>query len=115
MQPRSKSLADWPLVAMALTLSAAGVAMVFSAGETDVPTFVHGIWRTQLTWLVLGVAIAYGITRLSVRAVEWAALPVYLASALVLLVLVFIGQGAGTAAGTKSWLAIGGVRLGQPS
>jgi rod shape determining protein RodA len=32
-----------------------------------------------------------------------------------LLLLIFIGTGAGTAASTKSWLAIGGVRLGQPS
>jgi rod shape determining protein RodA len=114
-RPQTTPLADWPLVAMALVLAAAGVAMVYSAGETDVPTFVHGIWKTQLTWLALGVSIAYGITRLSVRAVEWAALPIFLASTFVLLLLIFIGQGAGTAAGTKSWLAIGGVRLGQPS
>jgi rod shape determining protein RodA len=112
---RPTALADWPLVAMALVLAAAGVAMVYSAGQTDVPTFVHGIWRSQVMWVGLGLGIAFGITRLSVRAIEWAALPVYLASTLVLLILIFIGQGAGTAASTKSWLAIGGVRLGQPS
>jgi len=34
----------------------------------------------------------------------------------VLLVLtLFIGTGAGTAAGSKSWLAIGGHRFGQPA
>jgi len=33
----------------------------------------------------------------------------------VLLLLLFIGRGAGTAAGTKSWIAIGDMRLGQPS
>lgn len=106
---------DWPLVAFAAVLSACGIAMVYSAGETDVPTFVEGLWRTQTLWFVLGITVAYGITRLSVRALEWAALPVYLATTIVLLLLLFIGEGAGTAASTKSWLAIGGVRLGQPS
>jgi rod shape determining protein RodA len=33
----------------------------------------------------------------------------------VLLLLVFIGKGAGTAESTKSWLSIGGFRLGQPA
>jgi rod shape determining protein RodA len=89
--------------------------MVYSAGETDVPTFVEGLWRTQTVWFFLGLAVAYGITRLSVRWLEWGAVPVYLAVTFVLFLLLFIGQGAGTAAGTKSWLAIGGVRLGQPS
>lgn len=115
MRSRRESTFDWPLVAMAALLSACGVAMVYSAGETDVPTFVGGLWRMQTAWFALGLGVAYGISRLSVRAIEWAALPVYLASTLVLFLLLFIGEGAGTAAGTKSWLAIGGVRLGQPS
>ncbi len=115
MNPRSAVPSDWPLVALAATLSAAGIAMVYSAGETDVPTFVEGLWRTQTLWFVLGLAVAYGITRLSVRWLEWGAVPLYLAVTFVLFLLLFIGQGAGTAAGTKSWLAIGGVRLGQPS
>ena len=32
-----------------------------------------------------------------------------------LVLLLFVGKGAGTAASTKSWLAIGGFRIGQPS
>ncbi|MDH5234850.1 MAG: rod shape-determining protein RodA, partial [Gemmatimonadota bacterium] len=84
-------------------------------GQTDVPTFVAGIWRNQLTWFALGVVVAYGISRTSVRLLEWSAVPLYLGACVLLLALLFIGQGAGTAASTKSWLAIGGVRLGQPS
>jgi len=112
--PRSLR-ADWPLVALAVTLSLYGIAMVYSAGQTDVPSFVEGIWRSQLTWFALGVVIAAAITRTSVRLLEWSALPVYLGACLLLVALLFIGQGAGTAASTKSWLAIGGVRIGQPS
>lgn len=114
MTPRSLR-ADWPLVALAVTLSLYGIAMVYSAGQTDVPSFVEGIWRSQLTWFALGVVIAAAITRTSVRLLEWSALPVYLGACLLLVALLFIGQGAGTAASTKSWLAIGGVRIGQPS
>ena len=107
--------ADWPLPVLAFALTAFGIAMVYSAGETDLPTFVQGIWRTQVMWFVLGLAAAYAITRTSVRLLEWASVWAYLGSCALLLLLIFIGTGAGTAASTKSWLAIGGVRLGQPS
>lgn len=106
---------EWPLVALALALTGFGTLMVYSAGQTDVPSFVEGLWRTQLMWAVLGIGTAYVTTRTSVRFLEWASLPLYLGATVLLVVLVFFGQGAGTAASTKSWLAIGGVRLGQPS
>lgn len=106
---------DWPLPALAFLLTAFGIAMVYSAGQTDVPSFVEGIWRTQLMWFVLGAGVAYIISRTSVRLLEWGSVWVYLGACAMLLLLLFIGQGAGTAASTKSWLAIGGVRLGQPS
>ncbi len=107
--------ADWPLVALAFTLTAFGIAMVYSAGQTDVPGFVANIWKTQVVWFLLGLGMAYTITRTSVRLLEWGALPIYLGACAMLIVLLFAGSGAGTAASTKSWLSIGGVRLGQPS
>lgn len=106
---------EWPLVALALALTGFGTLMVYSAGQTDVPSFVEGLWRTQLMWALLGIGTAYLTTRTSVRFLEWASLPMYLGATFLLVVLIFFGQGAGTAASTKSWLAIGGVRLGQPS
>lgn len=106
---------EWPLVALAAALTAFGVAMVYSAGQTDVPSFVAGIWRTQVVWAVLGIGGAWVVSRFSVRGLEFVSLPAYLGAVFLLLLLIFIGQGAGTAASTKSWLAIGGVRLGQPS
>jgi rod shape determining protein RodA len=112
---RGQLVADYPLVLLALALSTFGVAMVFSAGQTDVPTFVTGLWRAQLMWLALGLCAAYFASRASVRLLDWMTTPAYAFSCFILLVLVFVGKGAGTAASTKSWLAIGGVRLGQPS
>ena len=107
--------ADRPLALVALLLTAFGLSMVYSAGQTDVPTFVEGLWRIQLAWVVLGVMAGYVITRLSSRLLEAVSVPAYVAACAVLLLLIFIGKGAGTAASTKSWLAVGGVRLGQPS
>jgi rod shape determining protein RodA len=106
---------EWPLVALALALTGIGALMVYSAGQTDVPNFVVNLWKTQLVWALLGIGGAYAMTRTSVRFLEWASVPIYLGAAFLLLLLIFIGQGAGTAASTKSWLAVGGVRLGQPS
>ncbi|MFZ9898067.1 MAG: rod shape-determining protein RodA [Gemmatimonadaceae bacterium] len=107
--------ADRPLALVALLLTAFGLSMVYSAGQTDVPTFVEGLWRIQLAWVVLGVMAGYVITRLSSRLLEAVSVPGYVAACALLLLLIFIGKGAGTAASTKSWLAVGGVRLGQPS
>jgi rod shape determining protein RodA len=39
----------------------------------------------------------------------------YFVTIVMLVLLLFIGKGAGTAAISKAWLAIGGVRIGQPS
>lgn len=108
-------VADYPLVLLALLLSCFGIAMVYSAGQTDVPTKVTELWRHQALWLGVGVVAAYFASRASVRLLDWLTTPAYVGSCVVLLLLLFVGRGAGTAAGTKSWIAIGDTRLGQPS
>ena len=107
---------DWPLVIVALLLSLYGIAIVYSAGQTDIVTSVGRVWRSQMIWFFLAVAAAYGASRCSVRLIEWLTWPAYWLSLLMLVLLVAgLGTGAGTAASTKSWLAIGGIRIGQPS
>lgn len=107
--------ADRPLVAVVLALAAFGLATLYSAGQTDVPSIVTTIWQRQLVWLGLGVVCVFAMARLSPRMLEWVTPYAYgVAIALLLLTLV-IGTGAGTAAGTRSWLAIGGHRVGQPA
>jgi len=108
-------VADYPLVITALLLSLYGVAMVYSAGQTDTPTAVAHAYRSQALWLLFGLLSAYGISRSSVRFVEWVTLPAYILSTVLLAATLVVGNGAGTAASTKSWLAIGSVRIGQPS
>jgi len=46
---------------------------------------------------------------------EWATPFVYGVAVFFLALTLLFGTGAGTAAGTKSWIAIGGLRLGQPA
>ncbi|MEP6992018.1 MAG: FtsW/RodA/SpoVE family cell cycle protein, partial [bacterium] len=106
---------DWPLVAVALLLSLYGISIVYSAGQTDVVTAVAKLWRSQLVWFCLSLAAAYGVSRFSVRMLDWLTWPAYGVTIAMLMLLLVIGKGAGTAASSKSWLAIGGFRIGQPS
>jgi rod shape determining protein RodA len=106
---------DWPLVITALLLSAYGISIVYSAGQTDVLTGVARLWRSQIIWFLLAISGAYVVSRCSVRLLDWMTWPAYFLTLAMLLLLLFIGKGAGTAASTKSWLAIGGFRIGQPA
>lgn len=111
-----KSLADSPLVIIALLLTAFGIATVYSAGQTDVPVqHVAVAWQRQLVWFAIALVAFWVATRASVRLLEWLTWPAYLFGILLLLVTLVIGEGAGTAQSMKGWLSIGGIRLGQPS
>jgi rod shape determining protein RodA len=103
------------LLLTAAGLMAMGLAVLYSAGQTDVPTAAARLWERQLTFLGVGVVAGAVVSRISPRLLEWAT-PALYAFAMILLVLTLVvGTGAGTASGSKSWLALGGVRIGQPS
>ncbi len=106
---------DKSLVIAVTLLALYGLATVYSAGQTDVPTFVATIWKRQLLFLVIGLIVGGLTFRTSPRMLEWATPWAYGITLFLLLLTLAIGTGAGTAAGTKSWIAIGHVRLGQPS
>jgi len=107
--------ADPVLIGTALALSLYGVAMVYSAGQTDVLGAAANAWRLQLQWVVLGIIAAFVVSRGTMRFIEWVATPLYLISILTLLLMLRFGGGAGTAASSHAWLVIAGHRLGQPS
>ena len=100
---------------MVLALAAYGLATLYSAGQTDVPTFVTTIWEKQVIWLAVGTVAAVLMYRLSPRLLEWATPYVYGVGIFVLLLTLMAGTGAGTAASERSWITIGGLRLGQPA
>ena len=92
-----------------------GLATLYSAGQTEVPTFVATIWHRQLVWLALGAVIVFLMFRTSPRMLEWATPFVYAIAVFLLVVTLLFGTGAGTAAGSKSWITVGPLRLGQPA
>ena len=106
---------DKPLVGAVLALAAFGLATLYSAGQTEVPTFVEGIWHRQLIWLALGAVAVFLMFRTSPRMLEWATPYVYGIAVFLLALTLLFGTGAGTAAGSKSWIALGSLRLGQPA
>ena len=106
---------DKPVVIAVVALALYGLATLYSAGQTDIPTFVETIWHRQLLWLGLGLIIVVLTFRTSPRLVEWATPFVYGIALFLLVLTLLVGSGAGTAAGSKSWLAIGGHRFGQPA
>jgi rod shape determining protein RodA len=101
------------LVTVAIVLP--GLAVLFSAGQTDFPTIAATIWKRQVVWLILGIVAAALSFRMSSRVLEWLTPYVYGAAIVLLVATLFFGTGAGTAAGTKSWLAVGHLRIGQPA
>jgi rod shape determining protein RodA len=103
------------LVLTVFLLSLFGVAMIYSAGVLNEPSPVtEDIWQRQLIWFVLGLVTFTGVSRIPPRWFEWAALPTYVLGVFLLMATLVVGTGAGTAAGVKSFLALGGFRF-QPA
>jgi rod shape determining protein RodA len=98
-----------------MLLVAMGLAVLYSAGQTDVPTAATRLWERQLVFLAVGVTAGVVVFRISPRILEWATPVLYGAGVGLLVLTLLVGAGAGTAAGSRSWLAVGGVRIGQPS
>ena len=62
-----------------------------------------------------GAIAAFLMFGLSPRLLEWATPYAYAIAVLVLLLTLAVGTGGGTAASSKSWITLGGLRLGQPA
>jgi len=106
---------DSRLLVAAALLVAVGLAVLYSAGQTDVPSAAERLWERQLVFLALGVVGAALAYRVSPQLLEWSTPLLYGIGIALLAAVLLVGTGAGTAAGTRSWLAVGGVRLGQPT
>lgn len=103
-------LGDPGLVGAAFLLSVIGVAMIWSAGQLDVPSIATGIWRRQALWLAIAAVGFFVVSRVPLRWVESLSLLVYLLSIALLILVLIVGSGPGT----SSWLRLGGFSL-QPA
>jgi rod shape determining protein RodA len=106
---------DRNLVLASLGLMLFGLATLYSAGQTDVPTRAAGVWHRQFIWLGVGIIACGVIYNISLRVLEWLAPALYAFSILLLALVLIVGTGAGTAESSHSWLSIGGHQIGQPS
>ena len=105
---------DRPLLVIVGLLLAFGILMVYSAGQTDVRTPANGAWIRQLVWAGIALLAGTVVFKINFRILEWLSPGIYALGLALLVLVLLVGTGAGSAAGSKSWLAVGGVRLGQP-
>jgi len=106
---------DRQLVLVTFGLILFGLATLYSAGQTDVPTRAAGAWERQIMWVGVGIVAAWIVFHLSLRVLEWVAPALYVCSLLLLGIVLLVGTGAGTAESSHSWLSVGGHQIGQPS
>ena len=106
---------DARLVAAILGLSLFGIAMIYSAGQVHVPNPVTlDAWVRQARWFVLALIGFSVISRIPLRWIEWAAIPSYVVSVVLLGLTLIFGEGRGTAAGVRSFLNLGFISF-QPA
>jgi rod shape determining protein RodA len=99
---------DPALLVLVVGLTLFGVAMIYSAGQVDVPdTATAGAWKRQLMWLGVSVVALAVVLRVEMKWFEWAAVPAYVVGVGALLLTLAFGTGHGTATGVRSWLQIG--------
>ncbi len=109
------SALDRQLAVASLALVFFGLLTLYSAGQTDVPTRAVGVWWRQFVWFGAGIVVAWMAYMVSPRILEWAAPALYAVGVVLLVIVLAVGTGAGTAESSHSWLAIGKVRIGQPA
>src|SRR5438552_15652220 len=87
---------DRPLTAVVIALAGYGLAALYSAGQTDVPTFVTTIWHKQLIPLGVGLVAMLLMYPTSPRPLEWATPYAYGITIPLLLIMLSAGTRAGT-------------------
>ncbi len=101
---------DPRFVAAALALTLFGIAMIYSAGLTEIPTPVSNAWKRQSVWLIISIVAFSVASRVPLRWLEWATPWIYGLSLVLLLAVLVVGSGPGT----RSWLKFAGLSV-QPA
>ena len=103
------------LVLTVFALSVFGAAMIYSAGQLEVPDpAASTAWEKQVIWLGISLVVLFIVMRIPVRWLEWFAAPAYFIGLAALAATLVIGTGGGTAASMKGWIRVGGFAV-QPS
>lgn len=106
---RIPGVGDPTLLALILFMTGLGIAMIYSAGQVDVPSLATGIWVRQLYSFAVAIVALAVTSRFSLRFLEWLAPWAYGISVLLLVLVFVVGTGP-----NGSWLELGPGRL-QPA
>lgn len=106
----ARVLGDGVILWLAIGLALFGVAMIYSAGELEVPSQVTGIWRKQALWLGISLPVFALMLRVEIRWLEWVTPLAYALAMLGLIMVLVVGSGAGP----RSWIRLGAIGF-QPS
>ncbi|MEM7416362.1 MAG: FtsW/RodA/SpoVE family cell cycle protein [Gemmatimonadota bacterium] len=99
---------DSQLVLWIVGLTLFGLAMIYSAGQVNVPNVVTEFaWFRQARWFVIALVAFTVLSRIPLRWIEWAAVPSYVVSVVLLALTLVIGEGRGTAQGVRSFINLG--------
>ncbi|MDT8435143.1 MAG: rod shape-determining protein RodA [Gemmatimonadota bacterium] len=101
---------DVRLLVAVLGLALFGIAMIYSAGLTDMPSAVSTAWRRQAMWLGISLVAFAVVSRIPLRWLEWVTPYVYAVSLVLLVAVLLVGSGPGT----DNWLKFGGFSF-QPA
>jgi len=96
--------------AAAIALSLFGIAMIYSAGLTEIRTPVAAAWKRQSVWLFLSLIVFAIASRVPLRWLEWATPWIYGIAISLLVAVLIVGSGPGT----RSWLKFAGFSF-QPA
>ena len=100
---------NWLIVAISMLLCFFGVIAVYSATYFRTSEY----WEKQIMWVLVSVAVFFGVSLLHYRWAKIAAVPLYgLSIVLVALTYTPLGQEHG---GAKCWLRLPGIGTFQPS
>jgi cell division protein FtsW len=114
--PPRRPAADGSLLAVTLILTLVGLVMVFSASAVVAGSRFHDsiyFLKRQSAWLIFGVMLLYGVSRLDYAVWRKLALPL-LGLTLVLLAMVLLPSFGSVSKGARRWLRVGPVSI-QPA
>lgn len=103
-------IGDQAILALVLAVAIFGVAMIFSAGELDIPSSVTGLWRKQAIWLAISLVAFALVLRIEIRWLDWLTPIIYVLAIVGLIFVLVVGGGEGP----RSWVRFGSIGF-QPA
>lgn len=101
---------NWVLLAATIAIALAGVMFIHGASYMNPE---KNYWQKQAAFVGLGLAVFMVTTLVNYKWVKWTAIPMYLAS-IVMVGLTYTSKGV-TVGGATCWLSLPGIGVFQPS